>query len=548
MKRIFTSILLLSTNLVGFSQTNLAEGYAFLENQTYHTGISVTFERQAPSSLTYTVTTDEAGYFSEDVEDGIYIVIYEKDNYIGITSEGNEIYTNIQLEDVTLEAVGLSGNLFGTLSAGTYTVTGDITVPEGQSLIIEPGTILLFKQNIKLTAEGELSANGTEADSIIFTRYEDGVTWGGIELNDEGNSQISYSRVEYSVDRGINIFDYSYKKYFGNKENTGNIIVRNSVLRNNETGIRVRLASAFLYNLTIYNNQITGIAVNGGAGGGLKETLHISNCNIYNNSTPAGNGGIYVTMLEDNFYTHILNCNIYSNNCNIGAITIDGTIPYLSNNNIVNNNSYGVHISDYSWSLEDCSYIGYNNVNDNSLGNYHNPPEYVGEIITTNQNGDPCDAFHNIQTDPMFANANNYDFHLLEGSPCIDAGLNDSVYIDFDFDYNMRIWDGNNDENDVVDIGAFEYGAPVYTNIKNLKKNIHGIYAYPNPTSGIINFVPSNYNIHQLIISDITGKILIKKTTMQQNETIDLSSFESGIYIIRIYTDKKIFTTKIVKR
>ena len=40
---------------------------------------------------------------------------------------------------------------------------------------------------------------------------------------------------------------------------------------------------------------------------------------------------------------------------------------------------------------------------------------------------------------------------------------------------------------------------------------------------------------------------MIEKTAIQQNETIDLSSFESGIYIISIQTDKKIFTTKIVK-
>ncbi|MCD4794929.1 MAG: T9SS type A sorting domain-containing protein [Bacteroidales bacterium] len=34
---------------------------------------------------------------------------------------------------------------------------------------------------------------------------------------------------------------------------------------------------------------------------------------------------------------------------------------------------------------------------------------------------------------------------------------------------------------------------------------------------------------------------------MQQNKTIDLSDFESGIYIISIQTDRKIFTRKVVK-
>ncbi|MCD4794325.1 MAG: T9SS type A sorting domain-containing protein [Bacteroidales bacterium] len=57
----------------------------------------------------------------------------------------------------------------------------------------------------------------------------------------------------------------------------------------------------------------------------------------------------------------------------------------------------------------------------------------------------------------------------------------------------------------------------------------------------------SGLNIQKLIISDITGKQLFEKITIKQNETIDLSNFENGIYIISIQTDKEIFTTKIVK-
>ncbi len=73
------------------------------------------------------------------------------------------------------------------------------------------------------------------------------------------------------------------------------------------------------------------------------------------------------------------------------------------------------------------------------------------------------------------------------------------------------------------------------------------INVYPNPTNGIINFEFANNNVQQIIISDITGKMIIEKVDIQQNEIIDLSNFESGIYIIKIQTDNEIFTTKIVK-
>ncbi len=81
--------------------------------------------------------------------------------------------------------------------------------------------------------------------------------------------------------------------------------------------------------------------------------------------------------------------------------------------------------------------------------------------------------------------------------------------------------------------------------IKNLSES--GISFYPNPTSGIINVEFADNNIQRISISDITGKTIIEKTEIQQNETIDLSSFERGIYIINIQTDKEMFTTKIVK-
>ncbi len=83
------------------------------------------------------------------------------------------------------------------------------------------------------------------------------------------------------------------------------------------------------------------------------------------------------------------------------------------------------------------------------------------------------------------------------------------------------------------------------TNINDLTNN--GISIYPNPTNGIVNFDFTNNNIQQIKISDLTGKTIIEKVNIQQNEMIDLSNFESGIYIIKIQTDNEIFTTKIVK-
>jgi len=65
----------------------------------------------------------------------------------------------------------------------------------------------------------------------------------------------------------------------------------------------------------------------------------------------------------------------------------------------------------------------------------------------------------NRDSDPLFANATNADYHLSPGSPCIDTGSNAAVPagITTDLDGNPRFLDGDSDGSVIVDIGAYEY-------------------------------------------------------------------------------------------
>ncbi|MCP4543949.1 MAG: right-handed parallel beta-helix repeat-containing protein, partial [Chloroflexi bacterium] len=63
----------------------------------------------------------------------------------------------------------------------------------------------------------------------------------------------------------------------------------------------------------------------------------------------------------------------------------------------------------------------------------------------------------NIDTDPLFADAGNGDFHLQPGSPCIDKGDNSAPYLpSTDFEGNARIMDGDGIPGAVVDMGIYE--------------------------------------------------------------------------------------------
>ncbi len=74
-----------------------------------------------------------------------------------------------------------------------------------------------------------------------------------------------------------------------------------------------------------------------------------------------------------------------------------------------------------------------------------------------------------------------------------------------------------------------------------------GISVYPNPTNGIIFINTINNNIQNITISDITGKLINANMEIQQNKTINLSNLKSGIYILKIQTDEKTFSIKIMK-
>jgi len=88
---------------------------------------------------------------------------------------------------------------------------------------------------------------------------------------------------------------------------------------------------------------------------------------------------------------------------------------------------------------------------------------------------------------------------------------------------------------------SFETGIEEYA----LPENI--ISVFPNPTNGIFNLEFSQTNVQKITIWDITGKLILEKTNLNKTEQIDLSPFESGIYIIRAQTENELFTTKIVK-
>jgi len=85
----------------------------------------------------------------------------------------------------------------------------------------------------------------------------------------------------------------------------------------------------------------------------------------------------------------------------------------------------------------------------------------------------------------------------------------------------------------------------VFTDISELSKS--EFFIYPNPTFGMFTVSYANKEVKRITVFDITGKLVLQKYKPQQYEIIDLSNVGSGIYIIRVYSEGKILTSKVIK-
>ena len=202
---------------------------------------------------------------------------------------------------------------------GTVHLTDDVTVTDTGILTIEAGTKVISDGYYKIIVNGQLIAQGTDGNEILFTALDTNIGWGGIEfdngpagadgaMDNNDQSVIDHCIFEYGktinllpdvtieFDTGGGTYDYCDHLY----ENGGalrlisfeNILIQNSVFRNNTAyNGGGAIAGAPATDMTITNCTFTDNYA-GGHGGAIKvgsySTFMMIDCTISDNSVGDG--------------------------------------------------------------------------------------------------------------------------------------------------------------------------------------------------------------------------------------------------------------------
>jgi hypothetical protein len=345
--------------------------------------------------------------------------------------------SNAPFKSVSLHGVGAAGTIIsGGEVRGTwrkaespYTISGDIHIPRGRTLTIEPGVVVKFAGHLKFTVgyRATLSAIGTEEENIVFTATDIDEGWFGLRFINSGNEDIlQYCRIEYS--KKPRSEGDGYENFMG-----GAILCCGSL--GTEPGELVP-SSPTINHCLIANNHAE-------YGGGIMLTdgseAVITNNRIMNNSSDFGGAGMYIAygggMIANNVIAH--------NDSGFlgGGIMNWWGYPSIINNTIVHNRPSALYLDItplYPWDPD----YGRPVLNNIIWQNEICMPDNIYEeeyVIVYNDIQGGWEGDGNIDVDPLFADPENRDYHLKseEGrwnpvskswvidestSPCIDAG------------------------------------------------------------------------------------------------------------------------------
>jgi hypothetical protein len=395
------------------------------------------------------------------------------------------------------------------------------------------------------------------------------------------NNSISHNSQSASIANGSGIL----VREAASSEIIGNTISNNLASTGNLYVGAGCLCASPLGPIHIKSNEFSfnsgPVAVSGGPGGGLAvldgfyEKITVSG-NVFDDNTAKSGGGFYSRSC---YNMQVVN-NLFSNNDADfgGAVVIFLPVPtelpfgpgYRSEYPLFINNTF----SDNSGILQGGAIFLNGLINLPSFFNclFHQNSSPIGMDISYVQGQNPFTiSYSNLNTnsivgfwsgegnifqDPLFDDTGIHPYALSAGSPCIDAGTPDTTGLNLpgtDILGNLRIWDGDGDAIERIDMGAYEFGSVVGV----IESTSGGLYlttaCYPNPFAGFttINYeLATDTNVNLSINNHLGQKVsvLVNQTQSRGRHQVQWSaeSMPAGIYYYHLQVENQIHSGKMI--
>ena len=417
------------------------------------------------------------------------------------------------------------------LDCSPYYINHDIVVKQGKTLYCEPGVELYLSEGTRLIVYGKISFTGNESNPITL-KGQDNQTWKYIHV-ENGTLQFSYvecwageKAISFSGESDINVshctfyesnidlqdlisgntayVSFTDNMFYGNPSNTKKDCIdcdgisggffSNNIFRDvSDDCIDIGTLSSdvTIMNNEFYNCQSFGISVGEG-----------SMANIYRNILAHNFGAVQVHTDAE---VMVVNNTFFDNGTGIQCFHYDNT-PNTGGKAYVLNTIFSTSGEDYSLQSNSVIELSYS-LSDTEL--------HTGE--------------GNQMADPLFKDALNDNFNLTMGSPCIDAGDEES---DPDPDGTR------------ADIGALYFDKD--SAIIDVEESVS---VYPNPF--INNFTirfNNNAFVKEIRGYNILGEVVLSETGNREKTQFITTSAKGLVFLFITDTDGHRYVVKIVAK
>jgi len=349
----------------------------------------------------------------------------------------------------------ISTDLTLTKDRSPYVTSKTTTIKKGATLTIEKGVEIHLKQDAIIECYGNMVANGTAENPILFVPDNTATEWGYIYFYEPSekaylkhvtlkDGTINSKKTLLTLDHSSILID---KKFMGDGWNdrkvliysgSGNVHIKNSTFKSNGEGEGLVLfyGEAIVEDSHFENvpdaieyiQMNKGIIRNNMVITSPDDAIDLNNCNniLIEKNVLVNNKDKAISIGTEQYGPSIKNIQI-KNNLIIGnktAIAIkDSSVAYMSNNTLFKNISgINAYKKREDYTVGGTGYISNTIFEKNEKTNAY--PDKYSEITVNNSiaHNKVLAGKSNFKGDPKFIDASHYNFHLRKESLCLNKG------------------------------------------------------------------------------------------------------------------------------